>query len=170
MKSRILISALLVTSCRSLDMYRHDTAQEPFELVLGRGAEWSQEHRGYDPKLPGYHIVGDIASIALRPRTDQIPDKLVLAIRTTPTMPPMLENLTISTANMTISCAPFSPTRLIEVALPQDDIVGSPTSRPKKESYFKCEVAGDEVRVTFLPEAMKLLRNECKISWIDWYR
>ncbi len=38
------------------------------------------------------------------------------------------------------------------------------------DTYFKFDVVGEEVHVTFLPPAMELLKVECKISWIDWYR
>jgi hypothetical protein len=43
---------------------------------------------------------------------------------------------------------------------------------PKAETdaYLRFEIRDDAVRVTLLPRAIKLLRAECTISWIDWYR
>jgi hypothetical protein len=45
-----------------------------------------------DPDLPGYHVTGDIASIVLRPQLSLLPDKIVVAITTSPGMRPMLED------------------------------------------------------------------------------
>ncbi len=66
------------------------SGQEPFQIVLGDKAEWSPQFEGYEPNLPGYHIVGDIASVTIRARADDLPEALILAIRTSPGMPPML--------------------------------------------------------------------------------
>jgi len=148
-----------------------DLSAEPFELNLGPKASWPQGHEGYDPNLPGYHIVGDIASVTLRVKTDRLPCELVLAIQTSPGMTPMLENLTLAGPYVKLSGEPFNPdagmTYFKRVsgsneweAVPEIDA----------DAYFEFEIHDDEVRVTFLPQAIALLRAECTISWIDWYR
>jgi hypothetical protein len=38
------------------------------------------------------------------------------------------------------------------------------------DTYLKFEICDDEMRVTLLPKAIELLRAECAVSWIDWYR
>ena len=148
-----------------------DVSGEPFELTLGKKASWSQGHEGYDPNLPGYHIAGDIASVKLRAKTDRLPCELVLAIQTSPEMPPMLENFTLIGPYAKLSGEPFNPdvgmTYFRKIGC-SEEWVAVPTI--KTDAYLRFEIIGDEVRVTFLPKAIELLRAECTISWIDWYR
>jgi len=148
-----------------------DVNEEPFELILGKGASWTQGHEGYDPNLGGYHIVGDIASVTLRAKMGSRPCKLVLAIQTSPGMAPMLENFTLVGPFAKLSGEPFNPdagmTYFRKIsgsdgweAVPEIDA----------DVYCRFEICDDEVRVTFLPPAIGLLRAACTISWIDWYR
>ena len=154
------------------DDWRADTVfiREPIELSLGKRASWPPGHEGYDPDLPGYHIVGDIASVALRVATDRLPCVLILAIQTSPGMPPMLENFTLVGPQVKLSGEPFNPdgglTYFKKVG--SDDWEDVPAV--ETDAYFKFEICDDEVRVTFLPRAVELLRDDCTISWIDWYR
>jgi hypothetical protein len=143
----------------------------PFELTLGEEAAWHEDYKGYDPCLPGYHLVGDIASVSLKALTDKLPDRLILTIRTSPGMHPMLEDFTLTGANARLSGAPFNPNvgltyfRRIECS---DQWEAVPDV--KTDGWLTFEITGDEVRVTFGPAALDLLRSECTISWIDWYR
>ena len=148
-----------------------DGSEEPFELTLGKKASWSPGHEGYDPNLPGYHVVGDIASVTLCAKTDKRPCKLVLAIQTSPGMPPMLENFTLAGPYAKLSGEPFNR----EAAMLYFRRVNSPGGWETvpgiaTDTYLKFEICDNEVRVTFLPQAIGLLRAECAISWIDWYR
>lgn len=144
--------------------------QEPFEIALGNRATWSQQHEGYDPALPGYHIVGDIASVTIRARVDYLPETLILAIRTSPGMPPMLENFTLAAPCVMFTGEPFKGSELNYFTRDDSSMEWQGPSTVQTETYFKFDVVGDEVRVTFLQKAIDLLRTECKISWIDWYR
>ncbi len=144
--------------------------REPFEISLGSRAKWSQQYEGYDSSLPGYHIVGDIASVTLRARTDSPPDMLVLAIRTSPGMPPMLENLTFAAPCVMLTGEPFKGAELDYFTRENSSMQWHNAGKVQTGTYFTLDVVGDEVRVTFLPAAIELLRVECKISWIDWYR
>ncbi len=148
-----------------------DVHDEPFELTLGRKASWSQGHEGYDPNLPGYHVAGEIASVKLRAKTDRLPCGLVLAIQTSPDMPPMLEDFTLIGPHAKLSGEPFNPEAGVAYFRKvgcSDEWVTVPTI--KTDAYLRFEIINDEVRVTFLPKAIELLRAECTISWIDWYR
>ena len=143
----------------------------PVVLTLGRKAAWSPGHEGYDSNLPGYHIVGDIASVTLHARRGKLPHELVLAIQTSPGMPPMLENFTLVSPSVKLSGEPFNPEAGMTCFRKVD---GSDEWEAVPEiatdAYLKFEISHDEVRVTFLPQAIGLLRSECTISWIDWYR
>jgi hypothetical protein len=145
-------------------------AQGPLRIQLGKGASWAGEPNAYDPNLPGYHVVGDIASLTMRARIDNLPTKLVLAIQTSPGMAPMLENFTFTAPCLRIQGEPFGTaglacsTRSNSTLLWQD----APTVDPK--SYFTFAIVAGEVRITFQPKAIELLRTECTVSWIDWYR
>jgi len=65
---------------------------DPFQVEFDGRAKWTEWHKGFDSDLPGYHVTGDIASIVLRPRPGRLPDKMVIAITTSPSMRPMLEH------------------------------------------------------------------------------
>jgi hypothetical protein len=144
--------------------------QEPFEVSLGSRAKWSQQYAGYDPNLPGYHIVGDIASVTMRARTDSLPQTLILAIRTSPGMPPMLEGFTFAAPCVMVKGEPFKDAELDFFTRPSSSMEWQGPSKVQTDTYFKFNVVGDEVHVTLLPLAIELLKVECKISWIDWYR
>lgn len=147
-----------------------DSMREPFEVALSTRARWSPRHAGYDPNLPGYHIVGDIASATLRTQTDGLPGRLVLAIQTSPGGTPMLEGFTFEAPCVMISGGPFKGAGLTvygraDSSLPWQADPGIPADR-----YFNFGIIDDEVRITFLSAAVELLRMQCKLSWIDWYR
>jgi hypothetical protein len=146
------------------------SGQEPFQIILGDKAKWSPQFEGYDPNLPGYHIVGDIASVTMRARTDDLPEALILAIRTSPGMPPMLENFTFAAPCVMLKGEPFKGGELDYFARANSSVEWQGRSKVPIDTYFKFDVVGEEVHVTFLPPAIELLKVECKISWIDWYR
>ena len=170
MKIALVASALLIAGCRPISNCLAPRQAVPFDVVLGKGAAWSPEHAGYDPKLPGYHLIGDIASITLTRRTDRVLKKLVLAIRTSPSMPAMLENFTLAAPDITLSAAMPSEQKLVEIKNPKAAKPWETVATEDKAAYFKFEVVGDEVRVTLLSEATKLMTGQSKMSWIDWYR
>jgi hypothetical protein len=148
-----------------------DLSGAPFELTLGQRASWSQGHEGYDPNLPGYHIVGDIASVTLCATVDRLPCELVLAIQTSPGMAPMLENFTFISPHVKLSGEPFnSDAGMMYFRRGGDSSEWEAVPELDADAYFKFEIRDDEVHVTFLPQAIGLLRAECMISWIDWYR
>jgi parallel beta-helix repeat protein len=144
--------------------------QEPFQIILGDKAKWSPQFEGYDPNLPGYHIVGDIASVTMRARADDLPETLILAIRTSPGMPPMLENFTFAAPCVMLTGEPFKGAELDYFTRDNSSVEWQGPSKVQTDTYFKFDVVGDEVHVTFLPPAIELLKVECRISWIDWYR
>jgi len=81
---------------------------DPFQVELDGRTKWTERHKGFDSDLPGYHVTGDIASIVLRPRPGRLPDKMVIAIKTSPgMMRPMLEHFKVTTKDVTLT-QPFS--------------------------------------------------------------
>jgi hypothetical protein len=148
-----------------------DPNAAPFTLALGAKASWPTGYEGYDPNLPGYHLVGDIASVKLRARTGTPPGELVLAIQPRPGVPAMLENFTLVSPCAELSGEPFNA----DAGMMYFERIGCSDqwqAIPVVDTgaYLKFELRGDEVRVTLLPKAIDLLRAECTVSWIDWYR
>ena len=140
--------------------------ESPVEVIMGRNAAWPPKMVGYDYALPGYHIVGDIASVTLKPTGKRMPERLVLAIATSPGMPPGISSFLVTTTNLVIqSTLPNGP--YYEVL---KDTGGKVIGTTPKETYFTSEVVGNEVRVTFQPNAMELLKGTVEVSWIDYYR
>ena len=137
----------------------------PFEIEMTRNAVWTEGHEGYDPDLPGYHLTGDIATITLKPIAGELPDQLVLKITTSPGMRPNLEGFMVKSGDVAIQT--FMGSELMQVNTPD-----SPRERIywQTDDYFAFELADDAVLVIFQPKGMELLRRECVISWIDWYR
>lgn len=136
------------------------------EIDLLRGAQWAEECQGYDAQLPGYHLVGDIASIRLARQDASVPSKLVLSIQTSPGMPPNLEGFTVTTSTRVVHTA--HGLELVEIS----DTVDHPpeTVFEPQRTYFDFQIVEDAIQVIFLPKAMALLRDDCIVSWVDWYR
>jgi hypothetical protein len=142
----------------------------PFEVALGKGAQWSPGRRGYDPHLPGYHLEGDIATIALRGRASRPVDELVLAISTLPSTTPMLENFTLTNPHVKLTGAPFKTGQLEYFERSDTDAKWQFVGIVSADRYFTFTVVDKVIHVTFQPAAIELLSPECEISWIDWYR
>jgi hypothetical protein len=146
------------------------TVQGPLEIALGRRAKWSPRYAGYDPNLPGYHIVGDIASASIRAQTDDLPDRLVLAIQTSPGGMAMLEGFTCAAPCVMVSGEPFGEAGLAVSKRADSSLPWQVDAAAQAAAYFTFDRVGDEVRIIFLPPAIELLRTQCKLSWVDWYR
>lgn len=141
----------------------------PFRLTFVKGADWSPNHpRGFDEKLGGYHLTGDIATIRISPAAKPLPEKLVLAVSTSPGAGPMLEGFTVSAGGRTLRTSLRSET--VEIISDAADGSARKTEEAPRDDYLMFDVALGEVRVTFMPKAMSLLEAECTVSWVDWYR
>lgn len=139
-------------------------SRPPFEVTFVRRLPAAESAPVWDPKLPGYRLDAGIATVKIRPLAGQRPEKLVLRIRTSAGMPPMLEGFSLQAPGRTVSTGLKLTTEEIQT--------GATPGRTevKARSYFEIKVVGKEVEVVFLPKAMKLLEHECTITWVDWYR
>ncbi len=140
----------------------------PFELILHKGVTWSNDHMAFDPNLPGFHVVGGIGEVILRPATKKLPEEFILTIRTSPGMPPMLESFTLVSRDTIVDSVPFGGSTTVWNAESdrQKDIV----FKVPEGTYFLFEIVGTEVHVSFLPRGIALLKEECRIRWVDWFR
>jgi hypothetical protein len=144
---------------------------EPFVLTLGKNAAWLPGREGYDPNLPGYHVTGDIASVTLSAVDNRLPEKLVLVIRTGPSTTPMLENFTLIGSQVKLSGEPFNDAVGLTYFERRDCFEQwMPVPHEDGNSYLTFEIVDEDIHVTFGRKALELLRTECQISWIDWYR
>ena len=155
------------------------------EQGIGRGVRPRILHP-YDPHLPGFRVQAAIATLLIRPHYDhstsrttdrKSPDRLVLAIRTSSPAHPMLESFTLITSDVTVQSSLNQTEEEIRPAIkpPNNSRAdGAPGEKPVHQvprgTYFRFEVVGEEVHVTFLPKAMELLQRECRVEWVDWYR
>ena len=136
----------------------------PFELTFIKRLPKSGGEPVYDAELPGFRLDAQIATLKIRPRGKQLPGKLTLIIRTTQGLSPMLEMFTLKSASASVSGGLKLPTE--EVA----DARAPLTQMVSAGTYFKMKVVGQEVHVVFEPKAMRILADECTISWVDWFR
>jgi len=159
---------LSLAGCTSLSSRNEAVLAPPFELIFHEGVNWSDNHEGFDPSLPGFHVVGGVGEVVLRPITEKLPEKFILAIRTSPGMPPMLESFMLVSPDTVLESVPFDSSTTVwnaETDSPKDILF-----KVAGGTYFQFEVVGAEIYVSFLPRGMSLLKKECKIRWIDWYR
>lgn len=163
----------LAVGCRSAEKTAEGGSQwkrcGPFLLHLPRTVSWTPGCReGFDEELSGYHVTGDIASLRLRPARQDLPDRLVLAITTSPGMKPHLDHFRLTMIGGHIQLEPFNEQTQARVTWTNRE--NNTFAYVEKETYFDFAVVGNAVHVTFKPEAMELLKGECAVSWIDWYR
>lgn len=178
MKPLILVVCILFAQggCHSLQADHEPIdpadrrASGPLEITFLKKAHWTEGHVGFDPELPGYHITGDIASIQLQPGSGQLPDSITLAIKTSPGMRPNLEGFTFSAPDTVIATAFFEGFGLAEIKDPTSEEPWRTVAMVESVMYFRFTVVGKAIHVTFMPAAMKLLHQQCTISWVDWYR
>jgi hypothetical protein len=143
------------------------TGDDPYDIRLLKGVEWVEGREGFRPELPGYVLESQIGSIALKAAHANPPDRLILLIRTSPAHRPNLEGFTFTTSERTFSTSPFSPSAIVEV---RDAASTRVAGSVPLNAYFEFTIEGEFVRVMFLPSATELMREECLVSWVDWYR
>ncbi len=165
----LAIGLVACTSTKPVDQAPQWQTHGPFEIRFAKTATWGKGMVGYDPDLPGYHVSGDIASLRLRPAAGgRPPEKLVLAISTSPGQKPHLDHFRLAVLGGQIEIEPFA-----EQARPRVMWTGRERNTfqyAERGAYFTFAVVGDEVQVVFQADVMELLSGECSISWIDWYR
>lgn len=168
----ILVMAVLLSGCvggpdeAGTSWERHG----PFFLRFPQSVQWTPGHKkGFDEALPGYHVTGDIASFRLRPAQETMPDKLVLAITTSPGQKPHLDHFRLTVRGGHIETEPFNEgvttTRVTWTGRERNTF-----NYAEKGTYFTFTTVGGEVHVILKPAVINLLQGECVVSWIDWYR
>jgi hypothetical protein len=136
----------------------------PFEVTFVKRLPAAEIAPVYDPKLPGYRFDAEIATVKIRPLAGKPPDKLVMLIRTSPGMPPMLEGFTLQAPDRSVTTG---------LKLASEEIRFNATpgrAEVRAREYFEVNVVGQDVQIVFLPKAMGLLKKECTVTWVDWYR
>ena len=137
----------------------------PVELSFIHQIPNSKEAPVYDAALPGFRSSAQIVVGTIKPKTKELPAKLVLVIQTTPGLPPMLEDFGMR-----------SPKKTVQTGLRRrhEDVVETGKEAKREQvpagTYFKFTTTRTEVVVTFMPKAMEMLKDECSIEWTDWHR
>ena len=128
---------------------------------------------GYDRQLPRYHILGEsngVVQMILRPTSAEPPPALVLALQAG------ARKVNRSTGGTVVE--PWTNlryrTELCFFSVRQGDTIikNDLVRREDKlviikgpQDYFRYDIVGDAVHVTFLPKAMALLNRECRVIW-----
>jgi hypothetical protein len=97
-------------------------------------------------------------------------DRLCLEIWTSPGMPPNLEEFMLTWWDTLIRASAFGDSSMSEVITKNTDGRWKTISQMETKSRFSFERGDSSVTVCLLPEALGLMKTECKVSWIDWYR
>jgi hypothetical protein len=85
-------------------------------------------------------------------------------------MQPNLESFTLGWGDTLLKVAPFVPGSLSDVIAKNTEGRWKTVSQRDTQDYFEFQRRDSTVTVSFLPAALLLMRRECTITWIDWYR
>jgi len=169
-----LLFILLFAGCASSLARDAQSRRGPFQVVFNdsQGPRWSEGHKGYDPKLPGYHFDGAHAWLTFRPLVRNLPQRLVIAVNG------HLEAFRIYNDGVRIAITDTAFTQYVSVRKPLRGGRWEETEREtlKKTSscltssylqvkWVKKDDNGYVYYVTLLPKTMVLLRGECRIEW-----
>lgn len=143
----------------------------PFAVRLNKNVTWTPgKPKGYDPKLPGYHLSGDVASFRMAPAGNERPETFILAI-TVPGRTKRLEMFRLSFSGISIECEPFKPGALTRITATNPKTHTTKTARTTASgTFFDFEVKGKEIQVIFKPAVLVHLQGECSVFWIDRYQ
>jgi hypothetical protein len=97
-------------------------------------------------------------------------NQLCLEIWTSPGMPPNLEAFVLAWGDTLIRASAFGQSGLSEVIAKNADGRWKTVSQLDTKGYFAFEKGDSSVTVYLLPAALGLIKKDCTISWIDWYR
>jgi len=142
-----------------------ESTNAPVEMSFIHQIPTSNETPVYDAALPGFRTSAQIVVGNIKPKTKELPAKLVLVIRTTPGLPPMLEDFGMR-----------SPKKTVRTGLKRrhEDVVETGKEAKREQvptgTYFVFTKTRTEVQITFTPMAMEMLKDECSIEWTDWHR
>ena len=159
-----------LSGCRTPGGSESGGPVEAFNIRLVRGVKWTSDTLRFDPRLPGYHLSGGIGTIELHRESEMSSDRLVLEISTSPGMQPNLESFTLGWGDTLLKVAPFVPGSLSDVIAKNTEGRWKTVSQRDTQDYFEFQRRDSTVTVSFLPAALLLMRRECTITWIDWYR
>jgi len=170
--------AVLLTGCSSLVSERRQTATPPFSIQFlnrpGNVGALSPDHPEYDPALPGFHILGKsngfvYARVVPTPsakRSKALTLALQAAYKT--------DEFTLTTPVLAALTHPINRTSLWMFSISQGDTIVRNSLHRKGEAvvisegptdYFRYDIVDDSIHVTFLPKAMALLSEECRLTW-----
>ena len=168
--SALTYSILTLFGCRTAGTSVPGVRKEAFQVRLVQGVTWASDTVRFDPRLPGYHLRGAIGTIELSRELETTSDRFVLEITTSPGLQPNLESFSFAWGDTLMKVAPFSGTQLSDVMAKDTEGRWRTLSQRETKEYFGFERSDLTVIVTLLPAALRLMRRECTISWIDWYR
>jgi hypothetical protein len=141
-----------------------------FKIELLKGAKWRSDTLHFDSHLAGYCLSGGIGTIKLTPNSGVHCDRLCLQIWTSPGMPPNLESFTLTWGDTLIRASAFGDSSMSEVIAKNTEGRWKTVSQAETRNYFSFQRGDSSVTVCLLPAALGLIKRECTISWIDWYR
>jgi len=145
-------------------------ANASYGVTFVRGVTYREGYAGYQADLPGFRVVGDIASLRLDRISDRASGPLVLGIRAGGR--PMLEHFEAAAADgsWAISGSFFDGTGEMDVQTPTTDGKATMVHRAPANTYLRMDIVGDEVRLTLKPALLEQLGEQFTVRWIDYYR
>ena len=165
-----LCSLALLTGCSSFKL--DDGQNAAYAVNLGKGASTEIDHTSFDPKLPGYWLVGSEATIQFTGiKGSEIPETFCLMLRTKPDAsakkPSELDLFKIITSRYRIvtKYTPGTPAP-VDILSYQGDVLVKTDNTGK---YIRIESRGEFIKVTLTRECLtQLIAGDAAISWADY--
>jgi hypothetical protein len=169
-ESCIVLLIFFIAGCASSRGVHRGAERDAFDVELMKGAKWRTETLHFDSRLPGYRLSGGIGTMKLSRRPGLDSNRLCLEIWTSPGMPPNLEAFTLTWGDTLIRASAFGESGLSEVVAKNADGRWKTVFQTATKRYFAFQKGDSSVTVCLLPAALGLIKKDCTISWIDWYR
>ena len=143
---------------------------DAFDLELVQGAKWKTGTGGFDPSLPGYRLSGGIGTIKLTriPGMDVSP--FSVEIWTSPANSPHLDMFSFAWGDTLVRTPVPSVNDSCDINARNSEGQWKTIDQRAAHEFFNFQIRDSAIEVAILPAALRLVKRECTISWIDWYR
>ncbi len=173
----ITMSLALSVGCASFVSGTRQRGDAPFSIQflnqLGHVGVLSPDYPEYDPALPGFHILGKSNGFVyarIAPTSSDRPNTFILALQAAHKE----DGFTLEKPVLAVQQHPINRTSLWMFSIQQGNVVvrnnlirkaKTLVIREGPTDYFRYDIVGDSVHVTFLPKALALLSEECHLTW-----
>lgn len=166
-----LVAAACLGGCSS---ETPDKPESPYAVVLERGCAVDLEHEVYDPKLPGFWLVGTDATVSMSLAKGKTrPDSYAFMIRTRATAdaakPSRLDTVSFLTARYRVltgfNAKGARPVNVLAYTEKKEGTEIIPVESDASGKFIIFEQVGDRVKVTITRKGLDMLGDDVAFTW-----